>query len=179
MTELSEQQKKMLTDAVYAEVVKRLQTKPSRKPRSDIGVKRGPKGKGIAKDGPKRPKTGYVIFLMKERPIVMSLCPHLTPTEAMTEVAKRWKGLDDEEKKYWNDLAIKEKEKEAEAKKTEDKEISDKKEKQETSDKKEKEKKKPKKEDSDSDESSEEEDSDESSEEEESSDESSASESDE
>ena len=175
---MSEQQKKMLTDVVYAEVVKRLQTKPGRKPRSDIGVKRGPKGKGITKDGPKRPKTGYVIFLMNERPIVMSLCPHLTPTEAMTEVAKRWKGLDDEEKKYWNDLAIKEKE--AEAKKK-DKEISDKKEKkQETSDKKEKEKKKPKKEDSDSDESSEEEDSDaESSEEEESSDESSASESDE
>ena len=162
--EFSEEQKKILTDDVMvrvSEILKRFQTKPGRKPRKDIGVKRGgPKGKGITKDGPKRPKSGYVIFFSQERPIVN---PHLTPTEAMREVAKRWKNLDAEKKKYWNDRALAEKEKEAEAKKTEeDKEISD---------------KKPKE---DSDESSEEEDSDaESSEEEESSDESSASESEE
>ena len=159
---LSEEEKKILTDDVMvrvSEILKRFQTKPARKPRKDIGTKR------ITKDGPKRSnKTGYVVFFRAERPTVMSVNPDLTPTEAMREVAKRWKNLDAEKKKYWNDRALAEKEKEAEAKKTEeDKEISDKKEK--------------KKEDSDES-SSEEEDSDAESSEE-SSDESSASESEE
>merc|ERR1719197_1878120 len=120
---LSEEEKKILTDDVMvrvSEILKRFQTKPARKPRKDIGTKR------ITKDGPKRSnKTGYVVFFRAERPTVMSVNPDLTPTEAMREVAKRWKNLDAEKKKYWNDRALAEKEKEKEAKKTEeDKEIS-------------------------------------------------------
>lgn len=50
------------------------------------------------KTKPKRKKTSYLSFIMKERPNVMSEFPDLSPQDVTRELGKRWSSLSDEEK---------------------------------------------------------------------------------
>ena len=58
----------------------------------------------------KRGTTGYLLFAKETRPeakafITTEENPTPKPTEVVTEIAKRWKALDDEERDSWNDKA--------------------------------------------------------------------------
>ena len=58
----------------------------------------------------KRGTTGYLMFAKETRPeakdfITTEENPNPKPTEVVTEIAKRWKALDDEERASWNEKA--------------------------------------------------------------------------
>ena len=53
----------------------------------------------------KRGITGYLLFSKEKRPEVKEELGDVKPTEVVTEVAKRWKALTDEERATWNDRA--------------------------------------------------------------------------
>ena len=58
----------------------------------------------------KRGTTGYLMFAKETRPeakdfITTEDNPNPKPTEVVTEIAKRWKALDDEERDSWNEKA--------------------------------------------------------------------------
>jgi len=58
----------------------------------------------------KRGTTGYLMFAKETRPeakdfITTDETPKPKPTEVVTEIAKRWKALDDEERASWNEKA--------------------------------------------------------------------------
>ena len=53
----------------------------------------------------KRGMTGYLLFSKEKRPEVKEELGDVKPTEVVTEVAKRWKALTDEERATWNDRA--------------------------------------------------------------------------
>ena len=58
----------------------------------------------------KRGTTGYLMFAKETRPeakdfITTDENPTPKPTEVVTEIAKRWKALEDEERASWNDKA--------------------------------------------------------------------------
>ena len=67
----------------------------------------------MKKDGSpkkKRGTTGYLMFAKETRPeakefITTEENPNPKPTEVVTEIAKRWKALDDEERASWNEKA--------------------------------------------------------------------------
>ena len=86
-----------------------------------IVKKRGPipKAKGAKKatkageEKPKRRTTGYLMFSAATRPAVKAEMTEaldedekLAPQEVVRELAKRWKGLGDEEKLGWNQRAL-------------------------------------------------------------------------
>ena len=69
-----------------------------------------PKTEKDAKPKKKRGMTGYLLYAKEKRPEVRevliergSVSPK--PTEVITEVAKRWKALDDKEREHWNERA--------------------------------------------------------------------------
>jgi len=69
-----------------------------------------PKAEKETKPKKKRGMTGYLLYAKEKRPEVReelieggSVSPK--PTEVITEVAKRWKALDDEERDQWNERA--------------------------------------------------------------------------
>ena len=74
------------------------------------GKKKGKKEKAVKQDEEpkkKRGTTGYLMFASDMRPTVKeSLINNGNespkPTEVITEVAKRWKALTDEEREVWN-----------------------------------------------------------------------------
>jgi len=53
----------------------------------------------------KRGLTGYLLFSKEKRPDVKAELGEVKPTEVVTEVAKRWKALTDEERTAWNERA--------------------------------------------------------------------------
>jgi len=67
----------------------------------------------MKKDGSpkkKRGTTGYLMFAKETRPeakafITTDETPNPKPTEVVTEIAKRWKALDDAERASWNEKA--------------------------------------------------------------------------
>ena len=70
---------------------------------NDSSVKKVRKTKKV-KEGPTRAKSGYLIFCVDKRPIVVSENPSITNTDVVTELAKRWNAVKsaggDELKKY-------------------------------------------------------------------------------
>ena len=53
----------------------------------------------------KRGLTGYLLFAKEKRPEVKADLGEAKPTEVVTEVAKRWKALTEEERVSWNERA--------------------------------------------------------------------------
>ena len=59
----------------------------------------------LKKDGSpkkKRGMTGYLLFSKENRAAVKEELGDVKPTEVVTEVAKRWKALSDDEREEWN-----------------------------------------------------------------------------
>jgi len=56
---------------------------------NDSSVKKVRKTKNV-KEGPVRAKSGYLMFCVENRPIVVAENPSITNTDIVTELAKRW-----------------------------------------------------------------------------------------
>ena len=69
-----------------------------------------PKAEKETKPKKKRGMTGYLLYAKEKRPevreeLIEGGSESPKPTEVITEVAKRWKALGDEEREYWNERA--------------------------------------------------------------------------
>ena len=78
---------------------KKEKTKKAKKEKSP----KGEKADGEPKK--KRGLTGYLLFSKEKRPEVKAELGEVKPTEVVTEVAKRWKALTEEERQAWNERA--------------------------------------------------------------------------
>ena len=95
-----------------AEVMSRLGMKEE-KPKKGKGDKvgKGEKAEKVEKvDKKKRGMTGYLLFAKEKRPevkaeLIANGNENPKPTEVITEVAKRWKGMGEEEQTEWNERA--------------------------------------------------------------------------
>ena len=86
-----------------AEVMSRLGMKEE-KPKKEKGVK----AEKVEKK--KRGMTGYLLFAKEKRPevkaeLIANGNENPKPTEVITEVAKRWKGMGEKEQTEWNERA--------------------------------------------------------------------------
>ena len=63
--------------------------------------------KEVKSESPKKKRgmTGYLLFSKEMRGKVKDELGEVKPTEVVTEVAKRWKGLDEEKRMEWNERA--------------------------------------------------------------------------
>ena len=77
------------------------------KPKKEKKEKSPKKEKPEKEDKPKtkRGMTGYLLFSKENRAAVKEELGDVKPTEVVTEVAKRWKALTDEEREEWNKTA--------------------------------------------------------------------------
>ena len=66
---------------------------------------KSPKKEKEEKPKKKRGMTGYLLFSKENRAGVKEELGEVKPTEVVTEVAKRWKALTDEERAQWNQTA--------------------------------------------------------------------------
>ena len=69
-----------------------------------------PKAEKETKPKKKRGMTGYLLYAKEKRPevreeLIEGGSESPKPTEVITEVAKRWKALGDEEREHWNERA--------------------------------------------------------------------------
>ena len=102
VAELEEQVKQLMTQL-------ETKTKATKEPKGEKKEKEPKKNKdGSPKK--KRGTTGYLLFAKETRPlakddITTDENPSPKPTEVVTEIAKRWKALDDEEREEWNEKA--------------------------------------------------------------------------
>ena len=82
--------------------------KDDKKPKKEKKEKKEKSPKGEKADGEpkkKRGLTGYLLFSKEKRPEVKEELGEVKPTEVVTEVAKRWKALTEEERAAWNERA--------------------------------------------------------------------------
>ena len=84
------------------------------KPKKAKKEKSPKKEKADGEPKKKRGLTGYLLFAKEKRPEVKADLGEAKPTEVVTEVAKRWKALTDEERATWNERAKEDKEVEVE-----------------------------------------------------------------
>ena len=92
-----------------AEVMSRLGMKEE-KPKKVKGEKVEKAEKAEKVDKKKRGMTGYLLFAKEKRPevkaeLIANGNENPKPTEVITEVAKRWKGMGEEEQTEWNERA--------------------------------------------------------------------------
>jgi len=59
---------------------------------TDSSVKKARKTKKV-KEGPTRAKSGYLMFCVENRPLVVAENPSITNTDIVTELAKRWQAV--------------------------------------------------------------------------------------
>ena len=106
VAELEEQVKQLMTQLESKkEPKKEKETKKEKEPKKEKKEKN--------KDGSpkkKRGTTGYLLFAKETRPLAKNDIttdenPSPKPTEVVTEIAKRWKELSDEEREEWNEKA--------------------------------------------------------------------------
>jgi len=84
------------------------------KPKKGKKEKSPKKEKADGEPKKKRGLTGYLLFSKEKRPEVKAELGEVKPTEVVTEVAKRWKALTEEERQAWNERAKEGEEVEAE-----------------------------------------------------------------
>ena len=74
------------------------------KPKKEKKEKSPKKEKAPKEEKPKKKRglTGYLLFSKENRADVKAELGEAKPTEVVTEVAKRWKALTDEERGEWN-----------------------------------------------------------------------------
>ena len=89
-----------------ADVLKRLD-EPAVKPAKETkAAKKSPKKeKPDGEPKKKRGLTGYLLFAREKRAEVKADLGDVKPTEVITEVAKRWKAMTDDERVTWNTRA--------------------------------------------------------------------------
>jgi len=89
-----------------ADVLKRLD-EPAVKPAKETkAAKKSPKKeKPDGEPKKKRGLTGYLLFAREKRAEVKAELGDVKPTEVITEVAKRWKAMTDDERVTWNTRA--------------------------------------------------------------------------
>ena len=75
------------------------------KPKKAKKEKSPKKEKADGEPKKKRGLTGYLLFAKEKRPEVKEELGEAKPTEVVTEVAKRWKALTEEERAAWNERA--------------------------------------------------------------------------
>ena len=98
--------------AELEEQVKQLMTQLESKTKATKGEKKEKEPKKNKDGSPKKKRgtTGYLLFAKETRPlakndITSNENPSPKPTEVVTEIAKRWKALEDEEREVWNEKA--------------------------------------------------------------------------
>lgn len=102
VAELEEQVKQLISQL-------ETKTKTTKEPKGEKKEKEPKKNKdGSPKK--KRGTTGYLLFAKETRPLAKNDIttdenPSPKPTEVVTEIAKRWKALEDEEREEWNEKA--------------------------------------------------------------------------
>jgi hypothetical protein len=81
-------------------------------PKKDIGDKKAKKANKDGSPKPKRAKTGYLLYADSVRPVVkeelmaeLEEDAKLKPQATVSEIAKRWKALPEEEREWWNTQA--------------------------------------------------------------------------
>ena len=79
--------------------------KDDKKPKKEKKEKSPKKEKADGEPKKKRGMTGYLLFSKEKRPEVKEELGEVKPTEVVTEVAKRWKALTEEERATWNERA--------------------------------------------------------------------------
>ena len=87
-----------------ADVLVRLDEKEKTPAKKEKKEKSPKKEKPAKEEGDKKRRgmTGYLLFSKEKRPEVKEELGDVKPTEVVTEVAKRWKALSDEERAAWN-----------------------------------------------------------------------------
>ena len=87
-----------------ADVLVRLDEKEKTPAKKEKKEKSPKKEKPVKEEGEKKRRgmTGYLLFSKEKRPEVKEELGDVKPTEVVTEVAKRWKALSDEERAAWN-----------------------------------------------------------------------------
>ena len=75
------------------------------KPKKAKKEKSPKKEKADGEPKKKRGLTGYLLFSKEKRSEVKAELGEVKPTEVVTEVAKRWKALTEEERATWNERA--------------------------------------------------------------------------
>ena len=103
-TRIAELEKQM------ADVLAKLEEKSAEKPKKEKSPRKEKspkKEKAEKEDKPKKKRgmTGYLLFSKENRAAVKEELGEVKPTEVVTEVAKRWKAMTDEEREVWNERA--------------------------------------------------------------------------
>lgn len=80
-------------------------TKATKKPKATK-----PKTKKKEQTGPKKPKSGFMFFSQERRKALKEEQPTLSITEASKVIGAEWRKLTDEEKKPYDELASKDRE---------------------------------------------------------------------
>lgn len=88
-----------------AAVLEKLEEKAEEKPKKKEKSPKKEKAEKEEKPKKKRGMTGYLLFSKENRAAVKEELGEVKPTEVVTEVAKRWKALTDEEREDWNTRA--------------------------------------------------------------------------
>ena len=91
-----------------AVVLAKLEEKSAEKPKKSPRKEKSPKKEKAEKEEKpkkKRGMTGYLLFSKENRAAVKEELGEVKPTEVVTEVAKRWKAMTDEEREVWNERA--------------------------------------------------------------------------
>ena len=88
-------------------VMAKLEEATTEKPKKAKKEKSPKKEKPEKEEKPKKKRgmTGYLLFSKEKRPVVKEELGDVKPTDVVTEVAKRWKALTDEERATWNERA--------------------------------------------------------------------------
>ena len=103
---IAELEKQMV--AVLAKLDEKTEaTATEAKPKKEKKEKSPKKEKAEKEEKPKKKRgmTGYLLFSKENRAAVKEELGEVKPTEVVTEVAKRWKALTDEEREEWNTRA--------------------------------------------------------------------------
>ena len=102
VAELEEQVKQLMTQLDSKKEPKKEKEPKAKKEKATTNKDGSPKKK--------RGTTGYLLFAKETRPLAKNDIttdenPSPKPTEVVTEIAKRWKELSDEEREEWNKKA--------------------------------------------------------------------------
>ena len=108
VAELEEQVKQLMTQLETKTKATKKEKEPKAKKEKEPKAIKGEKKDGSPKK--KRGTTGYLLFAKETRPLAKNDItsdenPSPKPTEVVTEIAKRWKALEDEEREEWNEKA--------------------------------------------------------------------------
>ena len=100
---IAELEKQMAAVLVKIELDEKTEAKPKKEKKEKSPKKE--KAEKEEKPKKKRGMTGYLLFSKENRAAVKAELGEVKPTEVVTEVAKRWKALTDEEREEWNTRA--------------------------------------------------------------------------